>query len=274
MRLLSFIKISIGLILWLLLAGAGGNSFAAISPQIDSSNAPGTVSADSCRTEFIFSSAYAGTLWNDGKYILRSPLRWRKTDWIKFSAGLAAVSGSMFLLDRPVRDFMRRNRNHTTDDIGKFYEPFGRQYPFGLSGAFYVIGLIAKNKNAQRTGLDGFAASLIASEIITPALKITLGRSRPWQNRGLYHYHPFSGDDSFPSGHTTRAFMLATVISEHYPRTWVKILAYSTATMVACSRMNYDMHFFSDVTAGALIGTFVARAVVRLNEQRRCQKQD
>ena len=117
--------------------------------------------------------------------------------------------------------------------------------------------------------LDGLTASIIASGLITQPLKYAVERSRPSKGTGAYGFRPFSGSGSFPSGHTTEAFAVATVISEHYESLWVRLTSYGLATAVGYARMNSDAHWASDVLAGAAIGTFVGQVVVRFNKRHR-----
>ena len=92
-----------------------------------------------------------------------------------------------------------------------------------------------------------------------------MGRSRPSTGHGDSHFRPFGGSYSFPSGHTTQAFAVATVIAEHYDSPWVKVASYGLASAVGFARINNNSHWMSDVVAGAAIGFFVGETVVHLN---------
>ncbi len=94
-------------------------------------------------------------------------------------------------------------------------------------------------------------------------------RARPFENKGRWKREGFLANSSFPSGHTTQAFVLATVVSSHFPKTWVKILSYGFATGVGLARMNDDRHFASDIFVGAAMGTAIARTIFKRNETRR-----
>ena len=96
-----------------------------------------------------------------------------------------------------------------------------------------------------------------------------IGRGRPTDGHGAYNFRPFSGQDSFSSGHTTEAFVLASVISEHYDSLWVQVPAYGLASAVGYARLNNNRHWPSDVLAGAVIGTFVGKTVVHFNQKHR-----
>ena len=62
------------------------------------------------------------------------------------------------------------------------------------------------------------------------------------------------GSPSFPSGHTSDAFSLATALSIVYPKWYVVVPAYAWAVTVGYSRMALGVHYPGDVLAGALIG--------------------
>ncbi|MGB9625875.1 MAG: phosphatase PAP2 family protein [Phycisphaerae bacterium] len=71
----------------------------------------------------------------------------------------------------------------------------------------------------------------------------------------------------FPSGEATAAFALATVLSLLYPR--AAPFAYAAAVLAALARILAGAHYISDVTAGAVIGTFTAAGVFRFLQKRR-----
>jgi len=224
------------------------------------------------RVENLFSIDYARTIGKDILHVTSAPFRWKEPQWERLSVCASAIIGAVAVSDLEMRAFVRRNRSRFVDDLMTQIEPFGRHYPFAVSSTFYLAGVIFKKPNARATGLDGFAASLVASEMITPALKKIIGRKRPFRNEGEFAFDSFSPHVSFPSGHTTRAFAVAAVIDAHYRQKWVKITAYTIATLVACSRMNSDMHWSSDVIAGGIIGITVGKAIVKLNRERRARR--
>tara|TARA_R110002050_G_scaffold63696_3_gene139077 strand:+ start:5825 stop:6472 length:648 start_codon:yes stop_codon:yes gene_type:complete len=63
---------------------------------------------------------------------------------------------------------------------------------------------------------------------------------------------------SFPSGHTTAAFAAWGLIALSLAKWPWKIIFLLIAVGVAYSRMYLSLHFLRDVTAGALLGTFIA----------------
>jgi len=104
--------------------------------------------------------------------------------------------------------------------------------------------------------IQGYSGGLVDSGV-----KILVNRPRPHVD------HPVQTafGKSFPSGHSTTAFAIGSVIAAHSDQAWVKVSAYSIASLVAFSRVYHDEHWTSDVAAGALLGTLVGESVVRLN---------
>ena len=93
-----------------------------------------------------------------------------------------------------------------------------------------------------------------------------MGRRRPNADDGAYAFKPFSANcASFPSGHTTQAFVLASAISANYESPWVKVSSYSLASAVGMARIEQNAHHASDVFAGALIGTAIGLGIHHFN---------
>lgn len=206
---------------------------------------------------------YAGTVWDDASAVFVSPANWQSGDWLEFGAATAGVVGTAVLLDRPVRDAALRNAGNGAERFANRFEKFGAEYSFGVLGVFYVEGLAAHDPLNRLVAEDGLAASAI-SGTLTFVLKEAFGRSRPIAGRGVFHFATFSGNASFPSGHTTQAFAVASVIAARYgDNPWIDSAAYGIATLVGVARIDHRAHFASDVLAGALIGHTIGRIVVR-----------
>ncbi len=61
---------------------------------------------------------------------------------------------------------------------------------------------------------------------------------------------------SFPSGHTSQVFFLATLLTQHYHLyAWAAFLLYGAALLVGITRMYVGAHYPRDVLAGAILGT-------------------
>jgi membrane-associated phospholipid phosphatase len=201
----------------------------------------------------------------DAVGVLGAPLHWQGYDWLRFGAASAVLAPVAAWTDGPARNAVAKIHSSSLDDVTRVFEPFGAEYSYAILGGFAVFGLVFHDSKARSVAVDGLAASLLASGIITPALKFTIGRARPYQEEGPHHFDPFSGGASLPSGHATQAFAVASVIAGHYRQWWVWTAAYGTASLVAFSRVYHDAHWTADVLAGAFIGTAVGWSVVKLN---------
>lgn len=216
---------------------------------------------------YSFTRDFTNLLISDTEHTLTSPQRWGAQEWREltwYSAGVGAV----LVLDKPIYDMIHRQKSGSLDNFAGFVQEFGSYPSFGIMGAFYAGGMIYNNRKAQSVAVDAFASSFVGAGIIATSLKVATGRSRPRNGDGTYHFQPFSGDDSCPSGHTTQAFALASVIAEHYDEQWIDITSYGIATLVGLARIEKEAHFPSDVVAGAVIGTVVGKSIVRYNKGR------
>ena len=216
-----------------------------------------------------FSGEYLRLLVLDTTYILTAPAHWGREEWRNFSLYTAGI-GAVMLLDKPIYEAVQRNKTASTDDFAKSVQEVGSYPSFGIMGAFYAGGLLLDDNRAKTVAMDAFAASLISAGVITTGLKVAVGRRRPNGEDEIhpYHFRPFGGDYSFPSGHTTQAFSLASVIAESYDEEWIDLTAYGIATLVGLARVETEAHFPSDVVASAVIGTVVGKSIVRFNKER------
>lgn len=142
-----------------------------------------------------------------------------------------------------------------------------------LGYTVYGLGLVAENAPATRVGLYTATAVMVSSHI-TDVLKGFVGRARPWASSEADEFKAGQGFSngnwtSFPSGHATVAFAAATAFVDGSRMAWphepgfVAPLAYGAATSVAVARVYGQAHWASDVVAGAAVGTFTARFIVR-----------
>lgn len=216
--------------------------------------------------EDLFQRNYWYLVLLDTKEVFTSPRRWGEQDWLTLGAVTAGI-GTVMVFDEDIGRAIRHARSDALTNIFDNVQPLGNEYAIGIVGTFYLWGEIFKDPRAKSTALDSIAATAIGPGIIVNATKYLVGRSRPTDGKGAYDFQPFSGHDSFMSGHTTEAFALASVITEHYPQPWVKVSAYALAGTVGYARLNNNRHWTSDVLVGAVVGTYVGKTVVHFNRE-------
>lgn len=207
----------------------------------------------------------------DSVSILTSPLRWEKSDWIKASI-VTSVTIGLYAYDQDIQDWAQRKRCRTTDKIARFAKPFGNgRYMLPPLGGLYLYGHLSENQKAQRTAVMSLE-SFVVSNIFTQVIKYSTHRHRPdnGNSRDTWDGPSFSTSNlSFPSGHSSTAFSIATVIaSEYNDIKFVPPLAYGLATLTSLSRVNNNDHWASDVFLGSAIGYFTAKAVINLHKHK------
>jgi membrane-associated phospholipid phosphatase len=97
-------------------------------------------------------------------------------------------------------------------------------------------------------------ASVLSAAVLVNILKYSIDRPRPFETYPDIEKATAAGSPSFPSGHTSDAFSLATSLSIAYPKWYVIVPSYAWALTVGYSRMHLGVHYPSDVLAGALTG--------------------
>lgn len=130
----------------------------------------------------------------------------------------------------------------------------------GVVTAIVCSGLYVVARRSDSPRFRALSYDLLPAVALTYAytglLKEAVGRQRP------------SGEDakSFPSGHASNAFAVASVVERHYGRK-AGAIAYPLAALVGFTRIRGNKHYLSDVAAGATLGFIVGRTVVRVNGQ-------
>jgi membrane-associated phospholipid phosphatase len=121
--------------------------------------------------------------------------------------------------------------------------------------AIAVVGLVEKDKNLQRDALY-IAGSYATSAMITYSIKKIVNRQRPFEKYAfIVKRDDEKNGSSFPSGHTSAAFCVATSLSIRYPKWYVIAPSYVWATSVSWARMYQGVHYPSDVFVGAVVGS-------------------
>lgn len=138
-------------------------------------------------------------------------------------------------------------------DVGDIYGD-GRTLA-GLTATTWCLGTLLRKPGMKKTARS-MMLGLAVDGLLVTSIKVAAGRKRP--NGADYR--------SFPSGHTSGAFTMSTVLSRRYG--WrIGIPAYTVASMTALARMEDHKHYMSDVVAGAFLGIIVGRLVTPVSSR-------
>lgn len=147
--------------------------------------------------------------------------------------------------------------------------------PFIAGGALYVLGQSTSSTRVSALGVH-LTEGVVIAAALNGLVKGLSGRALPNATsvkpghfsfgRGFHDNNgPFV---SFPSGHTAASFAAAAVLTDEVS-SWdsskariVASIAYSSAALVALSRLYENVHWASDLPIGAAIGVLSGKAVV------------
>lgn len=129
--------------------------------------------------------------------------------------------------------------------------------------AFIVIFLSTKEyKTMGKVMVLGFILNLI---IVNLLLKNIFARVRPFNI--VNHANlliPTLKDGSFPSGHTSYAFTIFTIVLFMTKKKSLKVLTGILTVLIAFSRLYLYVHFPTDVIGGAIIGFILAILAMKI----------
>jgi membrane-associated phospholipid phosphatase len=169
-------------------------------------------------------------------------------------SAMLIVLATAFLLDVHVADWARQLRGPVLDGIVGVINPIGSGVT--LLALCLVLVALARSRPRLREGAGVGVMAFITAGLIEYTLKYVVGRPRPAAAE------PFNLElDSFPSGHATSVFAVATALASAYPA--LRWPLYGLATAIALGRVYLSRHYLSDVIAGAFIGFAIASLVVR-----------
>lgn len=217
------------------------------------------------------------------------PFQFARRDPVDFLIGVAGLA-TLIVTDEATYDLLVPDDISEDDGLYKAAEKItkladaGSSFPLVLG--FFAVGVVAHSRREQETGVM-LCEALVTSATWTELLKKTTGRERPretggeasdWTGPGGMFDDEAASDPeprSFPSGHATGIWAVATIVAHQYSgHRVVPVLAYGTATAVCYSRMVVGAHWLSDVVVGGLIGYGCAKQVLSAHNDKRARSED
>ena len=141
--------------------------------------------------------------------------------------------------------------------------------------AIVPAGLYASARINDNRYDENSAVLLALSEFVnvgvTQGIKFSAKRDRPFRsldNVQLSETLSIAGSYSFPSGHASGAFTIATLLTLRYPKEPLVIAgSFLYATVTALGRIYWGVHYPSDVLSGMLIGAGSAALIYSLRSE-------
>jgi membrane-associated phospholipid phosphatase len=192
---------------------------------------------------------------------------------------VAAGLGTWGLIETGI-DWKWRNITYENDWLVKTGIPLlaaGYLIPAITPLTLYITGRFTEDIKLQTTASALTQALILTLAVQTP-LKMITGREPPGvisdiffepQTRSdrtddfsrEFHWFTLDANDGWPSGHTATAFSAAAVIAEIYhDKPLLKVGVYTYAALMGFS-VATNVHWISEVFAGALIGYAIGKTV-------------
>ncbi|MBT5954637.1 hypothetical protein HOG98_07945 [bacterium] len=194
----------------------------------------------------------------------------------------AGIMAGAIAIDIPATEFVQNTINPLfRDDVPDLklfphLAPTDEYILLGLGG-LYASSLVFGNDHGQVTAIKATKAIIYSYFYSHMVLKTAFARNRPdpslstneveegytrnpldFFNFHPIYYVPTTAGTAFPSFHFTMAFSVGRVISNMYDNPW---LGYSIVSAAVLPHFEGHNHWFSDMLAGALIGTLIADIV-------------
>lgn len=200
----------------------------------------------------------------DQKAIWTSPLHLRPRDF-SYVVPLLATTGGLIGSDH---HSMSREQSKATDiDRSNKVSNYGLGGMVAVPAFMYFWGSYRGKPRLRETGLlsgEALLNGLAFSEVLKPVF----ARRRPTLTDGQGHFFEDPSNASFPSGHATMSWAVASVIAHEYPGPLTKILAYGGASAITISRVTGRKHFPADVVAASAAGWLIGRHVYRAHHDK------
>ncbi|MEP6788629.1 MAG: phosphatase PAP2 family protein [Acidobacteriota bacterium] len=196
----------------------------------------------------------------DQKTILTSPVRIKRSE-LKWVVPFGAALAALMITDRKTSTLVARRGSLSALSHGASYGG-GLYATAGFATGLYLLGGATNDARLKTTGKLAFEA-LLGTGVVIGVLKHTTSRMRPNAIAGSGDFFD-KGGRSFPSGHSSNAWAVATVIaSEYKEKKLVRYGAIAAAIVISMSRYTGRAHFMSEVVVGSAIGIGIGRFVYK-----------
>jgi len=124
-----------------------------------------------------------------------------------------------------------------------------------------MLGLLLAFRSEAVPAVTHMIGTGLVCTLLYKMLKRKTSRPRPYQvHSDVVCAGEVLDQFSFPSGHTLHAVGFSIIAIAYFPMLIWLLLPFTL--LVAASRVVLGLHYPSDVMAGALIGTFIAKSVL------------
>ncbi len=212
------------------------------------------------------------TIGQDALDIVRAPVTLSRSQRLLTLGASGVVFGAVSALDRPVHRRVSVQSGTAADVTaplaapGRWYDRLGPdRMALGTAAFLAASGLALERRDFTRTSVRVLEAVLY-TKVVTGFAKGLFSRSRPVAGANPFTADPAAFESehaelSMPSGHTARAFAIASVLAHQADRWYVSVLSYGGAASVGLERIRSGDHWLTDVAVGGTLGYLIGRSV-------------
>lgn len=183
-------------------------------------------------------------LWADTKAVYTSPTNLALLG-LAYASALTIQSTDV---DNSIADSLKGDDVFSDDTNNAFGAAGNPLTHLGVAGLWYLVGQRTQNAKTYTVGKTLMRA-LIINDLSTMVGKLATYKTSP------------NGESlSFPSGHTSSTFTVASVMHQAYGP-WVGFPLYGLGVFVAVERLDDDEHYLSDVLMGSVMGLIIGHTV-------------
>jgi hypothetical protein len=206
--------------------------------------------------------------------IWTSPFRrssYSSRGFTKYVLPFAVITGTLIATDRKTAEILPNTADQSKWSLR--VSQIGAPYSLaGMAAGMYLISRATGDKKARETGFLG-AEAILHSQLVTLVLKSATRRERPLDSKlqSIGGTAFWRGGDSFPSGHASGSFALATIFAYEYGKDhkWVPFASYGVASLVTVSRLSAEKHWISDLFVGSSMGFLIGRYIYKVHHDPR-----
>src|ERR1035437_2802041 len=153
-----------------------------------------------------------------------------------------------------------------------FFRFISNSEPYVILGVPVTMVTVSLMNNDDKLlhSAGDVAISSVLNFGVTYILKHAISRERPFRKYpGIVFNKTLkpTNDPSFPSGHTSSAFNLASSLSLEYSKWYIIVPSFAYASTVTYSRMYLGVHCPTDVLAGVSLGVGTAYLIYRVDKK-------
>jgi membrane-associated phospholipid phosphatase len=210
-----------------------------------------------------------GDFLHDQKSLWTFPARLARGKYLVPTAIVVGATAGLIYADPHVMPYFR-NHAKEWDPFTDVFDPMiTTAAVIALPASLLTAGYIRHDTREVNTAI--LATEAYADSVVfNLAIKAVTRRERPSDvpPGGNFEDTFFNGGksplhgSSFPSGHSTAVWSVATIVAERYRhrgKPWIPVLCYTMAATISFSRIADSAHFPSDVWLGSALGYSIAK---------------